>query len=156
MVRAGQASSLWTDHGAPVDAALAQPAVGLLDAVQGEALDVGADLAGPGEVKDLHQLNGRAPVRNGELRLERKGPKAELEGSTGEADNGHVALEASDLGPQGERVVRADVVEHQLGAKAGSEPFDLLGRGVLAGLDRLIGADLARQRELVGATCRRR
>ena len=128
----------------PLETTLAHAVVGVGGLVQAEALDVGADLAGAGEVEHLAQLDRRPPVGDRQLGLEGEGPEGELEFPPGEADDGDVALEARDSGGEGDRVIGADHVEHQLGAEAGGQLADLRG-GVLARLDRLVGANLAGQ-----------
>ena len=110
---------------------------------------MGADLARAGEIEDLHQLDAAAPIGQCDLALERQRPEAELEGAARQADDGEVALEADDLGGKGEGVIGTDHVDHQLGAAAAGQLPDRLRR-VLAGGDRLIGTDLAREGQLVG------
>ena len=72
-------SAVWADHCPPVEAALSHSFVSFLDPIQREALDVGADLAGPRQLEDLHQLDPAAPVGQGELTLEGEGAKGVLE-----------------------------------------------------------------------------
>ena len=58
------------DHRAPGERAVAHALVGVGDALEREALDVRVDVARSGQLEDLGQLDGAAPVRVGDARVE--------------------------------------------------------------------------------------
>ena len=82
-------------------------------------------------------------------------PKRERERAAGEADDRDVALGPTTAAASASVVVGADEVEHDLGAAPAGQLADLRG-GVRRRRDAVVGADLARQLELLGSRGRRR
>src|SRR5512132_870547 len=74
------------DHGATGQLALGELAVDVRTLVEGEAMDLGVQVARLGEGEHLDELGPAAPVRRGQRRLVRQAEEAERERSTGDAD----------------------------------------------------------------------
>ena len=132
---------------------LLHPLVGVGDALEREVLGVRRDATRARQLEHLCQLDDAAPVRVGQARVGRQRVEAVFQRAAGHADDHHGPALGDHLRVERERGVAAHAVEHERGAAPTGELSDL-GRGVLAGADRVICTDVERERELGGVDIR--